>query len=56
MIHLDFLVRSLGRDSPEDRRLRAWLGAGEPLAMSAIAWAEFLCGRDAPPFGGLLSP
>lgn len=46
VIHLDtsFLVRALVRDSPQDGRLRAWLGAGEPLGMSAIAWAEFLCG------------
>jgi predicted nucleic acid-binding protein len=46
VIHLDtnFLVRALVPDSPEDQRLRGWLGAGEPLAISAIAWAEFLCG------------
>jgi hypothetical protein len=41
VIHLDtsFLIRALVRDSPEDERLRAWLGAGKPLAMSAVAWA-----------------
>ena len=46
MIHLDtsFLIRALVRDSREDARLREWIGAEEPLAMSAIAWAEFLCG------------
>lgn len=46
MIHLDtsFLIRSLVPGSSEDARLRHWLGAGEPLGMSAIAWAEFLCG------------
>jgi predicted nucleic acid-binding protein len=46
MIHLDtsFLIRGLVRGSREDERLRAWLGAGEALAMSAVAWAEFLCG------------
>jgi len=44
VIHLDtsFLVRALGRGSPEDRRLRDWLRAGETLAMSAVGWAEFL--------------
>jgi predicted nucleic acid-binding protein len=46
MIHLDtsFLIRSLVPGSETDRRLRAWLREGEPLGMSAIAWAEFLCG------------
>lgn len=46
MIHLDtsFLIRALVRDSSEDARLRAWIRAREPLGMSAIAWAEFLCG------------
>lgn len=46
MIVLDtsFLIRAMTRGSPQDLRLREWLAAGEPLAMSAIAWAEFLCG------------
>lgn len=46
MIHLDtsFLIRALVRGSPEDRKLREWLGTSEPLGMSTIAWAEFLCG------------
>jgi len=46
MIHLDtsFLIRSLVPGSEEDQRLRSWLREGEPLGMSAIAWAEFLCG------------
>jgi predicted nucleic acid-binding protein len=46
LIHLDtsFLIRALVRDSREDERLRAFLGAGESLAMSTVAWAEFLCG------------
>jgi predicted nucleic acid-binding protein len=46
VIHLDtsFLIRALVRTSPQDRRLRQWLRAGEKLGISAIGWAEFLCG------------
>jgi predicted nucleic acid-binding protein len=46
MIHLDtsFLIRALAAGTPQDRRIRAWLAAGEALGMSAVAWAEFLCG------------
>ena len=46
VIHLDtsFLIRGLVHGSAEDRRLRNWLRRGEPLGMSAIAWAELLCG------------
>ncbi len=46
MIHLDtsFLIRALRPGSPEDARLRGWLRDLEPLGMSALAWAEFLCG------------
>jgi len=46
MIHLDtgFLIRALVPESGENRTLRAWIGRGESLAMSAIAWAEVLCG------------
>lgn len=46
MIHLDtsFLIRALVRGSQEDARLRAWLSGETALAMSAVAWAEFLCG------------
>jgi len=57
MIHLDtsFLIRSLARDSREDRRLRAWLGAGETLGMSTIAWTEFLCGPVERPLLGLVT-
>lgn len=51
MIHLDtsFLVRALVPGSPEDSRLRAWISAGEAVAVSAVAWAEFLCGPLAGP-------
>ncbi|MGH7334304.1 MAG: type II toxin-antitoxin system VapC family toxin [Candidatus Rokuibacteriota bacterium] len=46
MIHLDtsFLIRALARETAEDRRLRRWVGEGEALAVSAVGWAEFLCG------------
>ncbi len=46
MIHLDtsFLIRALARDTAEDRRLRRWLGEGEAVALSAVGWAELMCG------------
>jgi len=46
VIQLDtsFLIRALVRHSPEDELLRQWLRDGTPLAVSAIAWTEFLCG------------
>ena len=45
-VHLDtcFLIRSLVPGSLEDQSLRAWLEARVPIAVSLIAWAEFLCG------------
>ncbi len=50
MIHLDtsFLIRALVAGSAEDRRLSAWISAGEGIGMSAVAWAEFLCGPLSP--------
>lgn len=46
MIHLDtsWLVRALLAGSPQDHTLRAWIGGGEEIGISAIGWAEFLCG------------
>jgi predicted nucleic acid-binding protein len=46
VIHLDtsFLIRAGVTGSPEDRRLRRWLRARETVRVSAIVWAEFLCG------------
>lgn len=46
MIHLDtsFLIRALIRGTPEDLALRRWIKAGESLAISTVAWAEFRCG------------
>jgi len=43
-----FLIRALVPGSRQDRRLRQWLGAGEPLSISAVGWAEFLCGPVEP--------
>jgi predicted nucleic acid-binding protein len=46
VIHLDtsFLIHALVRSSRADQRLRRWLRDGDDLAISSIAWAEFLCG------------
>lgn len=46
MIHLDtsFLIRALVAGSSEDITLRDWLRRGLPIGVSAIVWAEFLCG------------
>ena len=46
MIHLDtsFLIRALAMGSPEDRKLRGWIGEGKILGMSTVAWVELLCG------------
>jgi len=49
MIHLDtsFLIRMLRRGSPEARFLES-ADPDEPVMVSAIAWAEFLCGPMEP--------
>src|SRR4051812_28480661 len=46
MIHLDtnYLIPAMFPGTPQDARLRAWLAAGEPVNVSAVAWAEFFCG------------
>ena len=46
MIHLDtsFLIRALVPRSRQEQRLLAWLDGPEPVAVSAVAWAEFQCG------------
>ena len=46
MTHLDtsFLIRALVRGSPQDVALREWLRVGERVAISVVAWTEFLCG------------
>ena len=38
------LIRALDSGTPEDRKLRGWIGEGETLGMITVAWAEFLCG------------
>lgn len=46
MIHLDtsFLITAFRGGSPEQASFRAWLQVGEPLGISAAAWAEFFSG------------
>jgi predicted nucleic acid-binding protein len=46
VIHLDtsFLIRAGTGATFESRRLRHWLRRGEEVGISAVAWAEFLCG------------
>jgi predicted nucleic acid-binding protein len=46
VIHLDtsFLIRALMPRTAQDRELRRWLAQGETVAMSVVAWTEFLCG------------
>ena len=45
-VHLDssFLIQALVAFSVEALALRTWLRQGRPVAMSAVAWGEFLCG------------
>jgi predicted nucleic acid-binding protein len=48
LLDTSFLIRSLVAGSAQDRQLRLWLTAKEPIGMSSIAWAEFLCGPVEP--------
>lgn len=50
MIHLDtnYLIGLLVKGSPQAIEVDAWLGAGESMAASAIAWSEFLNGPVTP--------
>ena len=46
MVHLDtnFLILALQTGTKEASLLRGWLETGERVGVSAVAWAEFLCG------------
>jgi len=46
VIHLDtnFLIGALLSGSTESTTLLAWLRRHEPVTVSAVVWAEFLCG------------
>jgi predicted nucleic acid-binding protein len=61
VIQLDtcYLIRALIPGTEQDRRLRAWLRAGESIGLSAVAWAEFQCGpvdsREADLAGSILA-
>lgn len=50
MIHLDtnFIIGGLRRGTREDVAISRWILSGEPLGVTAPAWAEFLCGPVAP--------
>lgn len=45
-VHLDtsFLIRALIANSAENQKIRDWLASGDTVVVSAVAWAEFLCG------------
>jgi predicted nucleic acid-binding protein len=46
LVHVDtsFLIKALVSKSREDGLLRNWLRESANIAISVIAWAEFLCG------------
>ena len=46
MIHLDtnFLIQATVAGSPAHGGFRRWSAAGESIGVSAVAWAEYLCG------------
>jgi predicted nucleic acid-binding protein len=48
LLDTSFLIRALVAGSAQDRQLRRWLADKEPIGISSIAWAEFLCGPVKP--------
>jgi predicted nucleic acid-binding protein len=44
LLDTSFLIGAFKPGSTQDAALRAWLGEGEEIAVSVIAWCEFLCG------------
>jgi predicted nucleic acid-binding protein len=48
LLDTSFLIRCLVAGSAQDRQLRSWLADKEPIGISSIAWAEFLCGPVQP--------
>ena len=48
MIHLDtnYLIGLLVQGSPQALETDGWLGAGQQLGASAIAWTELSCNRE----------
>lgn len=50
MVHVDanFLIDVLKPKTASGRALARWAEKREPIHISAVAWAEFLCGRTVP--------
>jgi predicted nucleic acid-binding protein len=46
MVHLDtnFLIQATVAGSPAHAGFRRWSAVGENFGISAVAWAEYLCG------------
>jgi predicted nucleic acid-binding protein len=44
LLDTNFLIAAFEPGSPQDAMLRKWLGGGEEVGVSVIAWCEFLCG------------
>ena len=49
-VHLDtnYIVGAVRKGSPQVAQIDAWEMAGVTLAVSTMAWAEFLCGPLTP--------